>query len=64
MTSVSLIDIPALLGRYHRRYPGVDLHLATAPLARRMLADAIAESVYDMAFVSIPGPLLAGVCTA
>lgn len=61
MTSVSLIDIPALLGRYHRRYPGVDLHLATAPAGSRMLADAIAERVYDLAFVSIPGPTPAGV---
>ena len=61
MTSVSLIDIPALLGRYHRRYPGVDLHLATAPAGSRMLADAIADGVYDMAFVSIPGPAPAGV---
>lgn len=61
MTSVSLIDIPALLGRYHRRYPGVDLHLATAPAGSRMLADAIAERVYDLAFVSIPEPTPAGV---
>lgn len=61
MTSVSLIDIPALLGRYHRRYPGVDLHLATAPAGSRMLADAIADRVYDLAFVSIPEPTPSGV---
>jgi DNA-binding transcriptional LysR family regulator len=61
MTSVGLVDIPALLGRYHRRYPGVDLHLATAPAGSRMLAHAIAERVYDLAFVSIPEPTPAGV---
>lgn len=61
MTSVSLVDIPALLGRYHRRYPGVDLQLATAPAGSRMLAHAIAERVYDLAFVSIPEPTPAGV---
>jgi DNA-binding transcriptional LysR family regulator len=61
MTSVSLVDIPALLGRYHRRYPGVDLHLATAPSGSRMLTDAIAERVYDLAFVSVPEPTPSGV---
>jgi DNA-binding transcriptional LysR family regulator len=61
MTSVSLIDLPALLGHFHRRYPGIDLQLAAAPAGSRMLADAIAEGSYDMAFVSIPGPPPAGV---
>jgi DNA-binding transcriptional LysR family regulator len=55
MTCVSLVDVPALIGRYHQRYPGVDLLLTPAP------AEAVAVGAYDMAFVSLPGPPPAGV---
>lgn len=55
MTSVSLIDIPALMGRFHERYPGIDLRLTAAPGGSSTLAEAVAEGTYDMAFVSLPG---------
>jgi DNA-binding transcriptional LysR family regulator len=61
MTSVSLIDVPALIGRYHQRYPGVDLQLAAAPSGSRTLVEAVADGAYDMAFVSHPDPPPAGV---
>ena len=61
MTSVSLVDIPALMGRYHARFPGIDLRLAVAPSGSGTLADAVGEGTYDMAFVSLPGPPPAGV---
>jgi DNA-binding transcriptional LysR family regulator len=60
MTMASLIDIPALMGRYHQSYPGVDLQLTTAPSGSRALAEAVAEGTHDMAFVSIPGAAPAG----
>src|SRR5580700_8703764 len=40
MTSVSLVDIPALMGRYHARFPGIDLRPAVAPSGSGTLADA------------------------
>jgi DNA-binding transcriptional LysR family regulator len=61
MTSVSLVDVPALIGRYHQLYPGVDLLLTPAPGVSRAQAEAVADGVYDMAFVSLPGPPPAGV---
>jgi DNA-binding transcriptional LysR family regulator len=61
MTSVSLIDIPALAGRYHQRYPGVDLLLTPAPGGPHAQAEAVADGAYDMAFVSLPGPPPTGV---
>jgi DNA-binding transcriptional LysR family regulator len=61
MTSVSLVDVPALIGRYHQRYPGVDLLLTPAPGVPRAQAEAVADGAYDMAFVSLPGPPPAGV---
>jgi len=61
MASVSLFEIPPLMGRYHQRYPGVDLQLATAYGGSRTLAEAVADGSYDMAFVSLPGAPPAGV---
>jgi DNA-binding transcriptional LysR family regulator len=63
MTSVSLFDIPALMGRYHQRYPGVDLQLTAASGGSRTLAEAVAEGAYDMAFASLPDPPPPGVAT-
>lgn len=42
MTSVNLSDIPALSGRYHQRYPKVDLLLTPSPPGSRVLAEAVA----------------------
>lgn len=61
MTSATLIDIPALIGRYHRRYPGVNLLLTPAPGGSGILAQAVADGASDLAFVSLPGPPPAGV---
>jgi DNA-binding transcriptional LysR family regulator len=49
------------MGRYHARFPGIDLRLAVAPGGSGTLADAVGEGTYDMAFVSLPGPPPAGV---
>lgn len=61
MTSVNVVDVPALLGSYHRRHPGVDLQLTAVPGGSRMLAEGVAEGVYDLAVVSLPGAAPAGV---
>lgn len=62
MTSVSLVDVPALLGRYHRRYPQVDLQLTASPSSgSQTIAETVAEGGFDLAFVSLPDRTPAGI---
>ncbi|MFD7065469.1 LysR family transcriptional regulator [Streptomyces sp. NPDC059906] len=60
MTSIRLIDLPALLGAFHQRYPGVLLQTSAAPSGSQGLVDALLERRLDLAFVSLPGPRPAG----
>ncbi|WP_435129651.1 LysR family transcriptional regulator [Actinacidiphila sp. bgisy144] len=55
MTSVELIDLPTLLGEYHRRHPGVLLQISAATSGSRGLVDALRERRLDLAFVALPG---------
>ncbi|MCW2782615.1 MAG: LysR family transcriptional regulator [Marmoricola sp.] len=55
MTSVGLLDVPGLLGEFHRRHPGVLLRLTAAPSGSEGLVDALIERRLDLAFVSLPG---------
>ncbi|MFF2996656.1 LysR family transcriptional regulator [Streptomyces sp. NPDC057950] len=61
MTSVTMIDLPVLLGRYHRSHPEVTLRLTAAPSGSGGLARSLAEGALDLAFVSLPGGPPAGV---
>jgi DNA-binding transcriptional LysR family regulator len=61
MTSVELIDIPAMLGEFHRRHPGVLLQTIAAPSGSHGLIDALMERRLDLAFVSVPGPPPVGI---
>ena len=56
LTSVPLIDLPALLGAFHRQHPGVLLQTTAAPSGTQGLVDALLERRLDLAFVSWPGP--------
>jgi DNA-binding transcriptional LysR family regulator len=62
MSSLGLIDLPALLGHFHRAYPAVSVHLATAASngGSPGLIHAIKEGTIDLAFVSIPGAVPPG----
>ncbi|MEU5785277.1 LysR family transcriptional regulator [Micromonospora lupini] len=55
MTSTRLLHLPALLGEFHRRHPGVLLHTSVAPAGSQGLIDALTERRLDLAFVSLPG---------
>ena len=55
MTSTRLLHLPALLGEFHRRHPGVLLHTSVAPHGSQGLIDALTERRLDLAFVSLPG---------
>jgi DNA-binding transcriptional LysR family regulator len=61
MTSVSLIDLPALLGAFHQQHPGVLVRTTAAPSGTQGLVDALLERRLDVAFVSWPGPPPAGI---
>lgn len=61
MISVDLIDLPALLGEFHRRHPCVLPRISAAPSGSRGLVDALLERRLDLAFVSMPGPRPAGI---
>lgn len=61
MTSVEIIDLPALLGEFHRRHPGVVLQTTASPTGSRGMVDALLDRRLDLAFVSLPGPRPAGI---
>ncbi|MDN3028532.1 LysR family transcriptional regulator [Streptomyces sp. S.PB5] len=61
LTSVRLLDLPALLGGFHRQYPGVVLQTSAAPTGSQGLVDAVRERRLDLAFVSLAGPRPAGI---
>lgn len=54
MTSVGLIDVPSILGEFHRLHPGVLLRLTSAPSGSKGLMDSLIERRLDLAFVSLP----------
>jgi DNA-binding transcriptional LysR family regulator len=61
LTSVRLLDLPALLGAFHQQYPGVLLQTTAAPSGTQGLVDGLLERRLDLAFVSWAGPPPAGV---
>ncbi|WP_203829778.1 LysR family transcriptional regulator [Actinoplanes palleronii] len=61
LTSIRLLDLPALLGEYHRRHPGVLLQTSAAPSGSAGLVAALTEHRLDLAFVALPGPPPPGV---
>jgi DNA-binding transcriptional LysR family regulator len=61
MAGIDLIDIPALLGRFHRESPGVTVQLVASPHGSRSLVESVANGSLHLAFVSIPLPAPASV---
>ena len=61
LTSIRVIDLPALLGEFHRRHPGVLLRTTAAPSGSAGLIEALTEHRLDLAFVSLPGARPPGV---
>jgi DNA-binding transcriptional LysR family regulator len=63
LTSIALIDLPELFGRFHRQYPEVNLRLFTTAGGSRALAEALAAGRLDLALVSPGDPMPLGVHT-
>ncbi|GAA2297210.1 LysR family transcriptional regulator [Streptomyces kunmingensis] len=61
LTSIRLIDLPALLGEFHRRHPEVQLQISVSPTGSQGHLEALTERRLDLAFVSHPGPRPPGI---
>lgn len=61
LTHVSVVDVAERLGDYHRRHPEVAIRLVTSASGSTGLCLAIADGSLDVAFVSMPSRLPAGV---
>ncbi|AMY53768.1 LysR family transcriptional regulator [Rhodococcoides fascians] len=61
LTSIKLIDLPGLLGEYHRRFPHVQLITGAAPSGTQGLLESVADGRLDLAFVSDSGRRPAGI---
>ncbi|MEU4692238.1 LysR family transcriptional regulator [Actinoplanes sp. NPDC023714] len=55
LTSIRVIDLPAILGEFHRRHPGVLLRTTASPSGSAGLLEAVTDRRLDLAFVSLPG---------
>jgi DNA-binding transcriptional LysR family regulator len=61
LASITLLDMPGLLGHFHRSHPAVTLQLTVSPRGTAGLLDALAGGGLDLALVSVPGRPPAGV---
>jgi DNA-binding transcriptional LysR family regulator len=61
LASIQLLDMPALLGRFHRIHPVVTMQLLVSPRGTAGLLDELTGGNLDVALVSVPGRPPAGV---
>ncbi|MFI6094604.1 LysR family transcriptional regulator [Lentzea sp. NPDC051213] len=61
LTSMSLIDLPALLGEFHRRHPGVLVRTSAATSGSQGLIEQLLDRRLDLAFASLPGEVPGGI---
>jgi DNA-binding transcriptional LysR family regulator len=59
VSSVSAIDLPAVLAQFARHHPGVEITLKEGDSAQ--LLDALAARLLDAALIGLSGPLPAGI---
>ena len=52
MTSVTILDLPGLLGRFTADHPGVTVRLRAAPSGSAGLAQSLLDGEFDLAFLS------------
>ena len=60
MLSTGPLDLPGLLGRFHRAHPGVTVRLRLAAAGSAGLAQQVLDGGLDLALVSLPGQVPAG----
>jgi DNA-binding transcriptional LysR family regulator len=60
LTSIGTVDLPELLGAFHRRYPRVDIHVTVSVTGSTGLAEEVRQGRLDAALVGLPEADLAG----
>lgn len=55
MQSFALLDVPRLLGKFHRRHPGVEITMRSALGGSASLLDDLAAGEFDVGFVAYDG---------
>ena len=55
LTSINVVDLPAVLAELYRRHPGVQVHLRTARTGSAGLARQLRDGDLDIAFVAFTG---------
>ncbi|GAA1110482.1 LysR family transcriptional regulator [Kribbella jejuensis] len=60
LARLSLVDMAELLGAFHRKYPLVEVQVATSPTGSSGLADDVRHGRLDVALLGLPKPELAG----
>jgi DNA-binding transcriptional LysR family regulator len=60
LARLSLVNLAELLGSFHRKYPLVDVHVATSPTGSSGLADDVRHGRLDIALVGLSKPELNG----
>jgi DNA-binding transcriptional LysR family regulator len=60
MTSIGILDLPGLFGRFHADHPQVGIRLRAPIGGSAGLAQALVDGELDLAFVSLPGRPPAG----
>jgi DNA-binding transcriptional LysR family regulator len=61
LTAVTIVDVPSVLGAFHRSHPEVTLQLTTSPRGSVGLVESLLDGSLDLALVSVPGRTPAGV---
>ncbi|MCG8927956.1 LysR family transcriptional regulator [Lentzea sp. CC55] len=61
LTAMTLIDLPGLLGEFHRRHPGVLVRTRAATSGSQGLVEQLLDRRLDLAFASLPGEVPPGI---
>jgi len=60
LTSIGGVNLPELLGAFHRRHPRVDIHVTVSITGSTGLAEEVRQGRLDVAIVGLPESDLAG----
>jgi DNA-binding transcriptional LysR family regulator len=60
LARLSMVDMAELLGAFHRKYPLVEVQVATSPTGSTGLADDVRHGRLDIALLGLPKPELNG----
>ena len=60
LARLSLVNMAELLGGFHRKYPLVEVQVATSPTGSTGLADDVRHGRLDVALLGLPKPELSG----